>query len=301
MLTQPVTRGLSRVLFCISTGRPRKDLACILGSRLLVRRCFGGKYQANPKYNNLHVCAREAMRDSTLMLISIIIVVFQSRDELQLVLESVLRSKSPKIEIIVIDGGSDDGSIDVLRKYDSEIDYWVSEPDKGIYDAMNKGIAAARGLFIYHINAGDRLLYLPIRELLESDDQDYDVVSFAVSIDGKRVYRPSAGWRLKINNTLHHQGTFYRRSKFPGYNLTFRVFADFDANQRLAIQGARIKLWDIVVALYSSDGASSQRDAGAELFRVVATNYGNSYVPLTWLDCKFNGLKRRWERFSFRR
>jgi glycosyltransferase involved in cell wall biosynthesis len=247
------------------------------------------------------LCADEAMCDSTKILISIIIVVFQSRDELQLVLESVLRSRSRNMEIIVIDGGSDDGSIDVLRKYDSEIDYWVSEPDKGIYDAMNKGIAAARGRFIYHINAGDRLLYLPIGELRESDEEGYDVVSFAVSIDGKRVYRPSAGWLLKINNTLHHQGTFYRRSKFPGYNLTFRIFADFDANQRLVIQGARIKLWDVVVARYSSNGASSRRDAAPELYRVVATNYGNAYVPLTWLDCKFSGLKRRLERFSLRR
>jgi glycosyltransferase involved in cell wall biosynthesis len=241
------------------------------------------------------------MRDSTEILISIIVVVFQSRDELQLVLDSVLRSKSQNVEIIVIDGGSNDGSIDVLRKWDSEIDYWVSEPDKGIYDAMNKGIAAARGRFFYHINAGDRLLYLPISELLESDSEGYDVVSFAVSVDAKRVYRPSAGWLLKINNTLHHQGTFYRRSKFPGYNLKFRVFADFDANQRLAQQGARIKLWDKVVALYSSGGVSSQRDTGAELYRVVATNYGYFYVPLTWLDCKFNGLKRRLGEFSFRR
>jgi glycosyltransferase involved in cell wall biosynthesis len=241
------------------------------------------------------------MRDCMEILISIIVVVFQSRDELKLVLESVLRSKSGNIEIIVIDGGSNDGSIDVLRKYSSEIDYWVSEPDNGIYDAMNKGIAAARGRFIYHINAGDRLLYLPISELLESDEEGYDVVSFAVSVDGKRVYLPSAGWLLKINNTLHHQGTFYRRSKFPGYNLKFRVFADFDANQRLAQQGARIKLWDKVVALYTSGGASSQRDTGAELYRVVAANYGNSYVPLTWLDCKLNGLKRRLEKFSFRR
>jgi glycosyltransferase involved in cell wall biosynthesis len=241
------------------------------------------------------------MRDSTEILISIIIVVFQSRDELQLVLESALRSKSRNIEIIVIDGGSNDGSVEVLQKYDSEIDCWVSEPDEGIYDAMNKGIAAARGRFIYHINAGDRLLYLPISELIESDAEGYDVVSFAVSVDGKHIYRPSAGWLLKINNTLHHQGTFYRRSKFPGYNLKFKVFADFDANQRLAQQGARIKLCNKVVARYSSGGVSSQRDTGAELYRVVAANHGYVYVPLTWLDCKLNGLKRRFGEFSFRR
>jgi glycosyltransferase involved in cell wall biosynthesis len=260
-----------------------------------------GRRAALHSFKSERLLRRATMRDSTQILISIIIVVFQNRDELQQILESVLRNKSGSAEIVVIDGGSDDGTIDMLRAYGSAIDYWVSEPDEGIYDAMNKGIAASRGRFIYHINAGDRLLYLPISELLESDAEAYDVVSFSVCVDGRSVFHPVAGWRLRINNTLHHQGTFYRRSKFPGYNVTFRVFADFDANQRLALRGARIKLWDKVVALYSSGGASSQRDAAAELYRVVAANYGNGYVPLTWLDCKFKGLRRRWERLSLRR
>jgi len=55
--------------------------------------------------------------------------------------------------VIVIDGGSDDGSIDILRHFDDSIDYWISEPDQGIYDAMNKGIAAATGKFVLHLNA----------------------------------------------------------------------------------------------------------------------------------------------------
>jgi glycosyltransferase involved in cell wall biosynthesis len=226
-------------------------------------------------------------------LVSIIIVVFQDCKELGLVLETVLPKKSRNVEIIVIDGGSYDGSAELLRQYDSEIDYWVSEPDDGLYDAMNKGIAAARGRFIYHINAGDRLLCLPMDELLDADADGVDIASFAVSVDGKGRFLPSAGSRLRINNTLHHQGTFYRRSKFPGYNLKYRIFADFDAHQRMARQGARVRLSDTVVALHTNGGVSHQRASTKELYRVVASNYGMAYVPLTWLDGKWKGLKRR--------
>jgi glycosyltransferase involved in cell wall biosynthesis len=239
---------------------------------------------------------RTRNEDKEGFLVSIIIVVFRDRNELKAVLDSVLKSKTAQVEVIVIDGGSDDGSVELLHQFGSAVDHWVSEPDLGLYDAMNKGIACAHGRFVYHINAGDRLVYLPVREIVEADAEHFDVISFGVSVDGKNSYRPSAGWRLRINNTLHHQGTFYRRSQFPGYRLNFKVFADFDANQRLALQGARMKLYDHVVAIHSSGGLSNQGINGSELFRVVASNYGRAYVPLTWLDCKFRGLKQRLEK-----
>lgn len=226
-------------------------------------------------------------------LISIIIVVLQDCNELQRVLESVLPRKSRDVEVIVIDGGSDDGSVELLRANDSDIDYWASAPDRGLYDAMNTGIMVARGRFIYHINAGDRLVYVPTNELLHADEENADVVSFVVALDRERYFFPSAGWRLKLDNTLHHQGTFYRRSTFPGYNLKYRLFADLDVNQRLKLRGARFKLFNNIVALHSANGLSNRGSSSAELFRVVASNYGIAYVPLTWMTCKWKGLRRR--------
>jgi glycosyltransferase involved in cell wall biosynthesis len=81
-------------------------------------------------------------------LLSIITVVFRARRDLPDLIDSVLRVKDETTEFIVIDGGSDDGTRELLCQYGSAIDYWVSEPDKGIYDAMNKGIAAAQGTFM---------------------------------------------------------------------------------------------------------------------------------------------------------
>ncbi len=231
-------------------------------------------------------------------LISIIIVVFQDCRELQSVLESVLPQRSNQVEVIVIDGGSHDGTLEFLQEHDSEIDYWLSEPDRGLYDAMNKGIAVARGRFICHINAGDRLLNLPISELLRADAENADIVSFNVLLDGKRNYRPRIGLRLRINNTLHHQGTFYRRSSFPGYNLKYKVFADFDVNQRLARRGALIRLSDTVVAWHNTAGVSHQNRGAIELYQVVASNYGIPYVPFSWLDQTWQALKCRVKRLT---
>ena len=117
---------------------------------------------------------RQAAR-ATPPLVSIISVVFRARQELPSLLESIIALRDDYTELIVIDGGSDDGSIDILRHFDNSIDYWISEADRGIYDAMNKGIAVATGKFVLHINAGDRLLFIPRQELDQSLADNIDV------------------------------------------------------------------------------------------------------------------------------
>src|ERR1700730_3258110 len=81
-------------------------------------------------------------------LVSIITVVFRDRAQLQPPMKSVFEHVQGDVEIIVIDGGSNDGTVEMLREWDGKIDYWLSESDRGIYNAMNKGIAAARGEYI---------------------------------------------------------------------------------------------------------------------------------------------------------
>jgi glycosyltransferase involved in cell wall biosynthesis len=237
---------------------------------------------------------RREMPGAAEPLVSIITVVFQARQDLPSLIESVARCKTDNVEFIVIDGGSKDGTCELLSQYDSVIDYWVSEPDAGIYDAMNKGIAVARGTFLFHLNAGDRLLHIPVREL-ETAASNTDVVAFRVSIDGKREFRPSRGVSLRLKNTLHHQGTFYRRERFPLYDVNYRVFADFDANQRLARRGAHIELFDRVVAMHMGGGLSDAHTSAnvSEFFQVIKKNYGWTHLPPAWLICKWRGLKTR--------
>jgi hypothetical protein len=90
-------------------------------------------------------------------LISVITVVFNGERYLEQTIQSVINQVGSQIEYIIIDGGSTDGTLEILRKYDGQIDYWVSEPDLGLYDAMNKGTAIAVGEYTIHINADDLL------------------------------------------------------------------------------------------------------------------------------------------------
>ncbi|MEO6118912.1 MAG: glycosyltransferase family 2 protein, partial [Methylotenera sp.] len=92
-------------------------------------------------------------------LISIITVVFNGAETIRDTIESVLKQSYGNIEYIIVDGGSSDATVDILKQYDHVVDYWISEKDKGIYDAMNKGIALARGDVIGTLNADDFYRY----------------------------------------------------------------------------------------------------------------------------------------------
>ena len=186
-------------------------------------------------------------------------------------------------ELIVVDGGSDDGTLDVLRQYAGSIDYWISEPDRGIYDAMNKGIAAATGKFVLHLNAGDRLLFIPRHELEQSLEDNIDVASFAVETPRSGTHLPTAGFVLRFANTWHHQGTFYRREGHLGYDTQYRIFADFDLNQRMAKAGKKVRLSNTVVAKQISVGVSADMATYGEQYNVVKQNFGTPYVCLAYL------------------
>lgn len=88
-------------------------------------------------------------------LISIITITYNATKTLEATILSVINQTYSNIEYIIIDGGSTDGTVDIIKKYQSHIAYWISEPDKGIYNAMNKGIDLAHGIWINFMNAGD--------------------------------------------------------------------------------------------------------------------------------------------------
>lgn len=226
-----------------------------------------------------------------------ITVVRNAVSEIEATLRSVADLKTGRLEHIVMDGGSTDGTVDIIRKYAPHIDYWTSGSDRGIYDAMNKALAHAHGQYVININAGDRLLSVP-RCL---DDADKDTALFCAAVQTETgTIRPQWGKALLIRNTLPHQGCFYKREVLLSrpYQLGYKIFADFDLNLKLYRQKVNAVLLDETVAYHATDGLSNQASGARELFRVVRDNNGRFLQCLSWSYFKLQGLKSRWTQLT---
>ena len=229
---------------------------------------------------------------SNLPFLSIITVVYNGGAQLRYTIESVLKQTIGSIEYIVIDGGSTDGTCDMLREFEDRLDYWVSEPDGGIYDAMNKAINLARGQFIYHLNIGDRLLCIP-KFMSDLVPEDVICIAGVVQTSAHGLHIPAAGVALRFHNTMHHQGCFYRKTPELRYDLQYKVFSDFDLNQRLLRAGGQIILCPDVVAFHDVDGISNTTTRFFEVYSIICKNFGIGWVVVSYMYFKYRGLCKR--------
>lgn len=216
--------------------------------------------------------------------ISIITVVKDSVCLLEETILSVIeKMATAEIDYIVIDGGSTDGTTDIIRKYADQISYWVSEPDSGIYDAMNKGWATATDdSFILFLGAGDRLLSLPENMDRYSSQQ---VVYGNVQIGDYAVFTSKAGIYLKLYNSLHHQALMVNKSCHPDvpFNTHYKIYADFDFNQRLKKNGVRF-IYSPQLLAYAHPGGVSDQRSFSETLSIINNNYGFFWMFLA-LGC----------------
>jgi glycosyltransferase involved in cell wall biosynthesis len=224
-------------------------------------------------------------------LVSIVTVLFRAKEECLNLLNNIFAFDHNEFELIVIDGGSQDGTVEVLRQWDEKIDYWLSEPDSGIYDAMNKGIAAARGEYVLHLNEGDRLKCIPRATLAACLKEEVDIASFRVETTDE-VFRPATGFVLRIVNTWHHQGTFYRRTPQLLYDTSYQVYADFDLNQQMLKSGKTVRLFEQIVSQHRRDGISQTGHNRHEIYRSIRKNFGAPYVVLGFLWPYYGALRR---------
>ncbi len=169
-------------------------------------------------------------------LVSIITVVFNEKKSLKKTINSVISQTYKNIEYIVIDGGSTDGTIDVLRHHENQIDTWISEPDDGVYDAMNKGLKIASGQWVNFLNAEDTFF---------SNDTLSDIFSninnskfkliygdwINVNNKGLNFYAKSLAYlnyeHLRYQFQLNHQSLFVKNNKIPNFDLTYKIKADY--------------------------------------------------------------------------
>ena len=185
--------------------------------------------------------------------LSVIVVCKNPGPRLAAALQSVWGQRGAAAELVVVDGGSTDGTCAWLEQHRARLAVLISEPDRGVYDAMNKGIAAARGEWVLFLGADDALASdLVLAEAAATLRQTAGgVVVGEVAYTDGRVYRLAAAPRPLARNFVHHQGAFYRRSLFAengALDATLGVMGDYDFNVRLWQNRVRFKACPLRIA-----------------------------------------------------
>lgn len=232
---------------------------------------------------------------SAVPIISIVTVVMNDAEGIEGVLQNLIGFLCEDVELVIVDGGSTDGTLEILAKYKGHFAAFLSEPDSGIYDAMNKAIQLCSGRFVLHIGNGDRVLNLPLAEL-RILPSDVACASYPVSLSDGRLFKPSKGLKLHYRNSLHHQGTFYSRQFIKPYDLAYPVFADYDLNIGLKKAGNRIEVGTSTVAFHDQGGFSSTNGGADELAAIVKLHGGMFWLLITRLYSVFFRTRRRVKR-----
>ncbi|GHU81676.1 glycosyl transferase [Bacteroidia bacterium] len=208
------------------------------------------------------------------MKLSIITINFNNREGLKKTIESVVSQTFRDYEYIIIDGGSTDGSAEVIKQYAAQITYWVSEPDKGIYDAMNKGIRKSYGEYCQFLNSGDTLYSETVLEKVFSEDYTEDIVTGnfvelyknkTVLRKGRAYAREQKGRSLSLFDffagSISHQATFIRKKLFEQYGLyddTYKIASDWVFFLKtIGLNNVKVKYLDLNIVYFNMDGISN--------------------------------------------
>ncbi len=224
-------------------------------------------------------------------LITVIVVTYNAAQTLQICLDSIFAQRYPAIQLVVVDGNSTDGTRELLNHNSQQIAYWVSEPDAGIYDAMNKALKQAKGSWIYFLGSDDALLP-EFSDMIHELTDEHAIYYANVFSDGKKRLGELNKYQFAKFGP-YHQAIIYPKAVFDKYkfNTKYKISADF---------ALTIELWgdpdfhfvykDFTIANFNHLGVSGQKvdepfqDDKADLIR---KNFGT----LTWLRYMYRKLK----------
>jgi glycosyltransferase involved in cell wall biosynthesis len=245
-------------------------------------------------------------RNSKHSLFTVVTAVYNGAARLESTLLSVLGQSYADVEYIVIDGGSTDGTLEVLRKYDSSIDYWVSEPDRGVYDAFNKACRLVSGSWTIFLGAGDvfydtEVLTL-IAEVVRDVGRETEIVygkvcltkSGNIPVDTLNCPWNQMYGRWKSGRPMlpHHQGVFHRDrllSVEAPFDTIYKIAADSKLLYR-SIQRAQPVFADVIVASASIGGVSTDvrhsMAAAKEVIRINRELGFTNYLHQLWFFSK---------------
>ena len=216
---------------------------------------------------------------------------------------SVLNQTYPSIEYVIVDGASKDGTLDIIKKYDDKISNWISEKDKGLYDAMNKGLQMATGDFVWFVNSGDTILTNDtVEKMVASCESDTDILFGEVMmVDDDRNHLGTRSemttqklptqltWKsLQMGMVVCHQGFLPKRKIAPLY-IENNLSADIDWVINCLKASKKNTNTNLVLAEYLMGGVSKQRHQEGlwGRFDILKKHYGT--IPNLWNHTKIVG------------
>lgn len=240
---------------------------------------------------------------------TIITITYNASRWLERTVLSVLSQSYPNIEYMIIDGASTDGTVDIIKQYASGISYWISEPDKGLYDAMNKGLKQATGDYVWFVNAGDTLytsdtvqrIVVSLKKKVSLPDVIYGetaiVDAHGKSLGMRRLKAPAKlTWKsFRMGMLVCHQSFIAKREIAPLYDTHYRLVADYDWCIQCLKRAGKIHNTHLVLSNFLEEGLSSvQRKASLkERYEVMCKYYGKPVTCLLhgWFAVRFYTAK----------
>ena len=215
-------------------------------------------------------------------LITVITAVFNGVSELAATINSVLGQRYDAVEYIVVDGGSQDGTVEILRQYDDRIDYWISEPDQGISDAWNKAIAFASGQYVSFLNAGDEYLegalgnvakQINYFEFSWGDMLWIDAADEVTPYPGRKSYLEVIDYVMPFN----HPTMFFKRTsvlEVNGYSTACRFAMDYDLVRKIVSAGGNGVYVPVTIAKMKAGGVHdlNYKDTVSEVKRIAVSH-----------------------------
>lgn len=241
--------------------------------------------------------------------ISIITVCYNIKDEIERTCESIISQTSPNYEWIVVDGGSTDGTVDILNKYKDKMSVFISEKDTGIYNAMNKGIQKATGEWCVFMNGGDCFASKEIIEKFSQLDGIYkyaDIIYGNVNIINKngRNYQKIYPYPLTKSffyngNTINHQASFIKNelfNKYGLYNENYRIVSDLEKFIIFIINNSKFIRWNTTITNFHEGGIST---TSINLLKKENLELNSKYFFPEELTKTFEERKRKILLFNF--
>lgn len=230
------------------------------------------------------------------MKLSIITVNLNNRDGLQKTIDSVVSQTFKDFEWIVIDGGSTDGSKELIEQYADHFAYWVSEPDKGIYNAMNKGVRAAQGEYLQFLNSGDYLRETNTLDKVFSNFPSGDIIYGNLTLQEEGEEKENRQYPEKLSfyelylRSLPHPSTFIKTSllKNDPYDERLRIAADWKFFLKMALDSIEFHHIEIFVSCFDLQGVSS---TNTKLLQEERDVIAHEVIP----SCILNDIKKKEE------